>query len=131
MESWSAEPLIEKVSDQLTMQVRSSFCRSAFCSSAFQTRPESNRKVAVQDLIDTPLDEALAKLETRVIENKIALAVQAMESHRGRLSLKQHLRGVADWNSYKAMYTAKQLSDREEMLLRKREAKRARTQVYL
>ena len=126
--SWTVKPWIEKISDQLTMQVRSSFFCHAF-SVPIITRAYLIHKVAVQDLIDTPLDEALAKLDARVTENKIALAVQEMELHNGRLSLEQHLKGVAAWNRYKAEYIAKQLRDREEMLLRKRASKRARTQA--
>lgn len=86
-------------------------------------------KVAVQDLIDTPLDEALEKLKKRVTENKIALAVQEMELHKGRLALDQHLRDVAKWNRYRARYIADQLRAREDMLAEKRAAKRARAQV--
>jgi hypothetical protein len=86
------------------------------------------RKVAVQDLIDTPLDEALAKLEKRVTENKIALAVQEMERHKGRLALERLFRAEAEWSRYKAEYAAKQLRAREDRLAEKRAAKRARTQ---
>jgi hypothetical protein len=89
------------------------------------------RKVAVQDLIDTPLDEALAKLKKRVAENKIALAVQAMESHKGRLALEQLCQAEAACSRYNAEYIAKQLRAREEELLREHAAKRARTRCLL
>jgi hypothetical protein len=80
----------------------------------------------VQDLIDTPLDEALAKLEKRVTENKIALAVQEMERHQGRLALEQLFRREAEWSRYNAEYIAKQLRAREDKLAERRAAKRAR-----
>lgn len=85
----------------------------------------------MQDLIDTPLDEALAKLEKRVTENKIALAVQEMERHQGRIALEQLFEAEAEWSRYKAEYIADKLRAREEQLAEKRAAKRARTQVYL
>lgn len=128
MSTYTVQPWIEKISDQLTMQVRSSlFCRTC---SWWSGATESNNKVAVQDLIDTPLDEALAKLEARVAENEIAIAVQAIECHKGALALQQHLEDMSAFNRYRQESLAKFCHAREEMLLRKRVAKRAKTQIH-
>lgn len=129
--SWTVKPWVFPISDQLTMQVRTSFFCHTFSDLLRYINTICKIQIAVQDLIDTPLDEALAKLEARVTENKIALAVQAMESHKGRLALEQVFKAEAEWSRHKAEYVAKQLRDREEKLAERRAAKRARTQVYL
>lgn len=128
--SWTVKPWILPIPDQLTMQVRPLIFLSHF-SVPIVTRLRADINVDVQDLIDTPLEEAQAKLEKRLIENKIALAVQELDLHKGRIALEQHLRCVAEWNRYRAEYIAEQMRVRDEKLAEKRAAKRARTQVYL
>lgn len=120
---WTVKPLVEKISDQLTMQVRPITLLPNVPSGVAGCM---THKVSVQDLIDTPLDEAMAKLEARVAENKIALEKQELELRQGRIALDQLLNGMAEWRRYKAEYIAEQLRVRDEKLKERRAAKRAR-----
>lgn len=68
----------------------------------------------MQDLIDTPLEEALEKLERRVTANKIELALQEIENIRARAELQAFLAVMTQSERWIADCRRRQLLEYEQ-----------------